>query len=1040
MVDQCAMEQRNEQQARLSPPSIMNGDMVHRRSPKYREPPRRCFKDNIENSSPRNSPRSGGTTSSSSFPRFGGASSFLRIGNQSGIVATSFAAAIAPPSAYHKRGMFGKLGMGASTPLLGPGKPSSSKKNNKRRASFRSSSFLKKGSSKNLTSTADADGEQASQSGMSKRRSLSKAIKAPLKNVSSKLSVASKRKRRKKKLISTSEPTGDEKPSVHPTEYSRFGGSACTSESGSGCNLKAIGESIGESLGELGIINAVGESTSTGSLAELSIINAQQEASAITDEPNFVSLNVSIEEPKRELNTSTRLTPLTFDDTKVSSPNPFRGAAVGGDPAPTSVFSSRPTTPTERDEFSLEKVLSRSFEVAGPLASPTESEIAYEQFLDEIGKKSSSAFETRSSPSSVPSPGYEQFLTEMGRLETRCSPTTSSPFELATAFDMETSLLDNQGPFELATAFDMETSLLDNTLDHCSMPSLNISICSLGSQLSKEDENRLSFDEALNQVSIRRASGRSSIPDEFNESYNSFVRQNSKGLTAEEELAKEMIDVGLGMPNVDSSDSIPTVVTSNVPVIPMPQEPMKTDEAADSALAWGALSMILGSPAPSSVLMGEKKKQKRNPVNLWLGDDGDALVPDDLDDIFLPDQDDDLSNIAEEDLVDVSDNCSIPSVSSEAGLEIDIDILPDIDDYDDQAFITPKSTNVKESAGTTLAWTALCAVLGSPAPSSVTKKTCAPKSSLFEDGEDQLPDIVEEDQEIDFDELPDIEEDAVAYSTESQANKEESADSVLAWSALGMLLGSPAPAPVSKKSRRESRKAALSLFEISEDDAIPSIDTEGDNESIPDPLCGDYQEEIIPDVEDLMQSGTPLEFNTNKKEAAESVLSWSVLGALLGSPAPVSVTGKKKQARRSVKNLWADDDAEDDLDKLLPFAEEDAGNLPSLLGSYDDDDSDDHSIPSLSDTYEGSLDTPNRSPLTLGGGPSEDLTSSPKGVTDDVIAWGAFAALMGAPAPKAVQSRRRRESNVFSDSSSEDEDFPSIDRSPGINLPLMIGK
>lgn len=52
------------------------------------------------------------------------------------------------------------------------------------------------------------------------------------------------------------------------------------------------------------------------------------------------------------------------------------------------------------------------------------------------------------------------------------------------------------------------------------------------------------------------------------------------------------------------------------------------EEVADSTLAWGVMSALLGSRAPQSVLMGEKKKRS-GPVNLWQNegiDDEDAIL------------------------------------------------------------------------------------------------------------------------------------------------------------------------------------------------------------------------------------------------------------------------------------------------------------------------------------------------------------------------------------------------------------------------------
>ena len=96
--------------------------------------------------------------------------------------------------------------------------------------------------------------------------------------------------------------------------------------------------------------------------------------------------------------------------------------------------------------------------------------------------------------------------------------------------------------------------------------------------------------------------------------------------------------------------------------------------------------------------------------------------------------------------------------------------------------------------------------------------------------------------------------------------------------------------------------------------------------------------------------------------------------------------------------------------------EDDIDSIPSPLfyehhgqdESYEEEDA--HSIPSLSATFD---EDDNRSSSLLSLGLSDDLSTSPKpsskGVTDSVLAWGALAACLGAPAPKAsIHPKQKR--------------------------------
>eukprot|EP00584_Thalassiosira_punctigera_P024378 CAMPEP_0172574162 /NCGR_PEP_ID=MMETSP1067-20121228/136562_1 /TAXON_ID=265564 ORGANISM="Thalassiosira punctigera, Strain Tpunct2005C2" /NCGR_SAMPLE_ID=MMETSP1067 /ASSEMBLY_ACC=CAM_ASM_000444 /LENGTH=529 /DNA_ID=CAMNT_0013366785 /DNA_START=270 /DNA_END=1855 /DNA_ORIENTATION=+ len=163
-------------------------------------------------------------------------------------------------------------------------------------------------------------------------------------------------------------------------------------------------------------------------------------------------------------------------------------------------------------------------------------------------------------------------------------------------------------------------------------------------------------------------------------------------------------------------------------------------------------------------------------------------------------------------------------------------------------------------------------------------------------------------------------------------SNKEAADSALAWSALGILLGSPAPRSVPTKNIRLSRNATRNLWEEmgamgnDELNTIPSIHLDDDDiSSISSRPCeDDVNEHIIPDLDELSTANATKNsphrsYDIDKKSAADSTIAWTALAALLGSPTPLSAVGKKSMRHKgSVTNLWDDGNAaEDDLDGLL---------------------------------------------------------------------------------------------------------------------------
>jgi len=451
-----------------------------------------------------------------------------------------------------------------------------------------------------------------------------------------------------------------------------------------------------------------------------------------------------------------------------------------------------------------------------------------------------------------------------------------------------------------------------------------------------------------------------------------------------------------------------------------------------------------------------RSKKKRLPVNLWLGDD----ESDDVDEIISLSMDDTPSL---EGLEEVSDHCSIPSLSP-GEAHFDEGFVPDMNDAANLAFpatalLTPK-TSEKDIADSTLAWSALAAVLGSPAPSSAIRKNPAKdRINLWEDGgTDLLPEIDELEviysggdesdsiglPSIDLNDLEDPKGDAEFCYDEfidNKVGKKLSADSTLAWGALGMLLVSPAPKLVKKKASKASVKNLWEenrSTENEESDTVPSIDRD-DADSIPSPLSDDHDENTIPDTIELSPANAldnSLENATDKKEVADSAIAWSALAALLGSPAPSSINGKKRKVvKGSRSNLWDYGNAiTEDLDDFSLSQGDSSGEdgnevneqnalqafhdstfIASVEPDASDDDFDAHSIPSLSGFHDN--ETGSSSPLTLCDSHSSSFdgsistlkrVSSSKGLADTALAWGALAACLGAPAPKAALRPKRK--------------------------------
>ena len=411
-------------------------------------------------------------------------------------------------------------------------------------------------------------------------------------------------------------------------------------------------------------------------------------------------------------------------------------------------------------------------------------------------------------------------------------------------------------------------------------------------------------------------------------------------------------------------------------------EKVGVKEEADSALAWGALGMLLGSSAPKAV--PKRKVLRQAAPNLWCCE---STEHDDLETVPFMELDEDGAD-------------SISSMSAGV-LCIDLHELEGAGADDDYSGSADQKVGVEEEADSALALGVLGMILGSSAPKAVPKKRRVLRQAtsnlwhsdaMDNDGLDTVPSMELDEGDtgsisssshdvlsIDLHELEDADDKDICFVHDKVGVKEE-ADSALALGALGMLLGSSAPKSVPKK-RKVWRQAAHNLWyseAMGSDglDTIPSIEEEDDNtgsissmqsqEPLDDGIIAGLEEFVL--ANDTTASP---ENDNNGKEAADSVMAWSALAALLGAPAPRSIVGKKIKRI----NLWDDDQAMmQDLDDLLPLTqdnnsrEEDSKEATlektqqvalhvqacSQKGFRQDDDDDTHSIPSLSASYDSS--------------------------------------------------------------------------------------
>ena len=402
----------------------------------------------------------------------------------------------------------------------------------------------------------------------------------------------------------------------------------------------------------------------------------------------------------------------------------------------------------------------------------------------------------------------------------------------------------------------------------------------------------------------------------------------------------------------------------------------------------------------------------------------------------------DVAGMNHKEDLDSYSQCSMPSVGSDAGTG-----------WNEPDLITAnsESVNQKEVSDSVIAWTLLGAVMGSPAPKSVLRaKKMTDGVNLWQDKAakilDTIDDSVDEgvpliaseeantcdevniandevnhthhsipeplqelnttyqppDQQTEYDDLsiPGISEDYLtAMEAPDTQNAEDAANSTLAWSALTMLLASPAPSCIVQRKEKNEPKNLWANDTQDESDEIVSLvasETDGhdDNCSLPH-----HGSELSLSGLDLTDSPEQL----NNKNDTGSAIMWAALSALLASPAPSCVRSKKEQHN---ENLWANDCASLD-DDIISLAQ-------SETSQKDDVSVGDLSLSALQ--IDADVSQVNDSDAAAPRLKTGDVTNS-------TIMWGALTALLGFPAPSCVmQNDSRQVKNLWADGSSDEGD------------------
>ncbi|KAL7521588.1 hypothetical protein ACHAWX_006270 [Stephanocyclus meneghinianus] len=488
--------------------------------------------------------------------------------------------------------------------------------------------------------------------------------------------------------------------------------------------------------------------------------------------------------------------------------------------------------------------------------------------------------------------------------------------------------------------------------------------------------------------------------------------------------------------DTNSQSSMPSISDSSSKgghhQVTLQQDSTSDKDPFDAVIAWTALGAVMGSPAPQSVLRAQKKRRGNESSNLWIDDNS----TEELDEIVI--------NIEDIDLGGASMSCPTSGSESQANtsscsdkfittLEQRINFLArlsrDANDADSELIANSSIPDAGDLSS--IAPPINCEVKPVFNSDIDSSQCCNVNASSPAD-------------ESNSDSVLDLHEDN--FSTESvtaPGNSKDVASSAIAWGALAALLGSPAPSCVLQK---KDRSAAINLWSncsTADGDEIISLPCSESDELFEDNISAALFPQDIELNDELSLSGLQIESNDScvvrkNEDNASSVLAWSALAALLGSPAPSCVLQKQS---RPVMNLWADVDAHQDDDLIsLSHSEESfiddsgeggIGHLGSPAQAVNDS-VDDLSLSSLQFDL---CDSCQQTELTCMSPKKDEITNS-------TIAWGALTALLGLPAPSCVLQKNRRSVKNFwaDDDVIFDDDLISLAPSEGHNCGDLCGK
>ena len=419
--------------------------------------------------------------------------------------------------------------------------------------------------------------------------------------------------------------------------------------------------------------------------------------------------------------------------------------------------------------------------------------------------------------------------------------------------------------------------------------------------------------------------------------------------------------------------------------------------------------------------------------------------------------------VHEEDAFEVASQNSIPSIHFSS----------DDNSYIDHQMMATQQDSVSEKAvsDSVIAWALLGAVIGSPAPKSVLSAKIRDNSQLWmNQGIDEncsmvnIENVAEGSTAVTvprFDEksIPDLEKltpslqhhdahDSVSFPDfsdniisieQTPQDIKDATDSTIAWAALTMLLGSPAPSCVANNKRRKAESKWLWDEDACDENdqvislaATPDDDDYCDEFSLPSLTSHDdlVEKQIFSDNEvDVSADYTSLK---NDNDAANSAIMWTALAAFLSSPAPSCALGRKvKQS----DNLWEIDKSIDSV--LISLAHSEC--LNEVASSDDGDRSNCTDVDLDLSALKIDSEIPQH---ILAKNATLEVVQKTKDIANSTIAWTALTALLGLPAPSCVfQKKSHPGKNLWVDNFDEDDDLLSLASSrASVSVPSLVAE